>query len=231
MVDQDNVWFRLGYTLERSRERVPRADRLRTLEERQTTRKVGANRTRRPEPGARLGASPTGEPWDALVAVGATALLGRVLEAMPRRRKPGLLRLLRAGAAGVGAALLSELLRSLRSGGLPFPIAQLVQNASLTGGARGLVYGALVEPRIPGPPVVRGVAYGSLEYLVSPWGGLTKLVGARAPHRRIPFLADLLDDVGPNDDSLLDHVLFGIVLATLYGAGPATPYENAEGEA
>ena len=40
MVDQDNVWYRLGYALERVRERLPRADRLRALEERQRSIQV-----------------------------------------------------------------------------------------------------------------------------------------------------------------------------------------------
>ena len=229
MADQDSVWYRLGYALEQAREHLTRADRLRTLEERQADRKVGATRTSRPGRGLLRRSSPTGEPWEAVVAVGATALLGRVLEAMPGTRKPGAVRLLRAGAAGVGAALLRELIRSLRTGDRPPPpLAQLVQDAVLTGFARGLVYGSLVEPRIPGPSVVRGTAYGSLEYAASPWGGLTTLVGARAPHRKIPFLADLLDDLGPDDDSLIDHILFGIALAALYGAGPAIADQNGE---
>ena len=73
-------------------------------------------------------------------------MLGRVLEALPWMRKPGPVRLLRAGAAGVGAALLRELLRSLRTGERPpLPLAQLVQDAALTGLARGLVYGSLAS--------------------------------------------------------------------------------------
>ena len=230
MIDQDNVWYRLGYALEQARERIPHADQLRTLEERQTDHKVGAARTSRPGPGLLRRSLPTGEPWETVVTVGASALLGRVLEALPWMRKPGPVRLLRAGAAGVGAALLRELLRSRRTGERPpLPLAQLVQDAAFTGFARGLVYGSLVEPLIPGPSVVRGTAYGSLEYASSPWGGLTNLVGSRAPHRKVPFLADLLDDLEPEDDTLVDHLLFGIALATLYGAGPAIADENGEG--
>lgn len=222
MLDQNNVWYYLGYALERARERLPRADRLRALEERQGDRRVGAARRSRPGQWPPHRNSPTGEPWEAVLAVAATALLGRALGTMSRKRKPEVVRLLRAGAAGVGAALLRELFRSLGPGERPRPpLVQLVQDAALTGTTRGLVYGALVEPLLHGPPVIRGTAYGSLEYVVSPWGGLTRLVGAHAPHRKVPFLADLLDDLGPSDDTLIDHVLFGVALALLYGAGPA----------
>ena len=217
MVDQDNVWYRLGYTLERAREHLPGADRLRTLEERRTTRKVGAAPTSRPGVGPRHRASPTDEPWDAGIAAGTAALVGLLLEAMPHQRKPDVLRLLRAAAAGAASALLHELVRALISGIQRPP---LPKQAVLAGTARGLVYGALVEPRIPGPPLVRGAAYGWLEHLLTPWGGLTNLVGARAPHRRVPFLAALLDDFEPSDDTLVDHLLFGIALAALCGARP-----------
>jgi len=230
MVDQDNVWYRLGYTLEHAREHLPRSDRLHTLEERQADRKVGADRTSRPGRGLLRRNSPTGEPWEAVLAGGTTALFGRVLEALPGKRKPGLMRLLHAGAAGVGAALLRELLRSLRTGERPPPpIAQLLEDAVLTSFARGLVYGSLAEPLIPGPSVIQGAAYGSLEYAAAPWGGLTNLVGARAPHRKVPFLADLLDNLGPDEHTLADHILFGIALATLYGA-PTMANEDTESQ-
>ena len=229
MVDQDNIWYRLGYALEQARERLPRAVRSRSLEEQQADLNVGAARMPRPGRGRPTRGSPTNKPWETVVALGVTTLLGRVLEAMPGKRKIGAVMLLRAGAAGLGAALLRELLHSLRSREGPTPpLARLVQDAAVNGVARGLVYGSLVEPRIPGPSLVRGAAYGSLEYAAAPWGGLANLVGARAPHRKVPFLADLLDDLGPDDDTLIDHVLFGIALATLYGAGPTIADHGAE---
>ena len=234
MAEHDSVWFRLGYTLEQARERVPDSG-LRPLDERRTARKVGAPQTRRPEartrpgrqaeagprarsgalPGFLQGESPTEEPWDAVIAAAATALIGGLIKSLPRMRRPGVLRLLRAGAAGAGAALLREVLRPLRAGASGTPSMERARAAALAGSARGLLYSALVEPRIPGPPVVRGAVYGWLEHLVSPWGGLTSLVGAGAPHRSVPFLADLLDDLEPGDDTLADHLLFGITLAAL----------------
>ncbi len=90
----------------------------------------------------------------------------------------------------------------------------------LAGAARGLVYASVVEPRLPGPPLLRGAAYGGLEFAASPWGGLEGLLDTLPPHRRVPFLAALLD-ARDNDPTLSGHLLFGIILATLYGRGPS----------
>ena len=107
-------------------------------------------------------------------------------------------------------------------------IRDRVKEAVLSGAARGLLYGTLIEPRIPGPPIVRGAAYGYIEHLVTPMGGLTNLLGAHAPHRSLPFLADLLDEIDPSDETLMEHILFGITMAALYGALPADPEEEDE---
>ena len=232
MVDQDNVWYRLGYALEQARERLPRSDRLRTLKERRANLNVGDTAGSRPGRGRPPSSASKGEPWEAAAALGATALLGRLLEALPGKRSPGALMLLRAGTAGVGAALMRELFRALRTGEPPsLPLERLARNAAVAGFARGLVYGSLVDPLIPGPSVVRGTVYGSLEYAAAPWGGLANLVGSRAPHRKVPFLADLLDDLDPDEDTLVDHLLFGIALAMLYGAAPAGAHRNAADDA
>ncbi len=217
---EDNVWYRLGYAFERARAQVPDAARLRSPGERRAAHRAEAEtRTRGTRRPPLESEAPTRTSWEPMIAAATATLTGRLLYALASRRRPGPLRLLRAGAAGAGAALLLELLRPLVSG-VPreAPLAKDAGQAALAGGARGLLYGALVEPRIPGPSVVRGAAYGSLEYMVSPWGGLITLAGMRAPHRSIPFLADLLGDVEQDGGSLFDHLVFGIALATLYGA-------------
>ena len=251
MDEQENVWYRLGYTIERAREKLPGAGStpasLRTLAERATPRKVRGAQKHRPEPDPSertsdpndedpldnplKRTSPTGEPWDAVIAAGATALIGRLVQGLPRKRKPGITRLLRAGAAGAGAAIVSELIRSFRSGGVQKDqILELAKDAALSGAARGLLYGTLIEPRIPGPPLLRGAAYGYVEHLVTPYGGLTNMLGANAPHRSIPFIADLLDELDPAEETLAEHILFGITMAALYGALPADPEEEDEDE-
>jgi hypothetical protein len=139
---------------------------------------------------------------------------------VPARHTPGVLGLLRAGAGGAGAALLRELLDPLirGEGGRP-QLRAVASETLLAGAARGLVYAAMIEPRLPGPHALQGVLYGSLEYAVSPWGGLDALLGERAPHRRIPLVSGLFVDYALGEDSYLDHLAFGVALALLYGVG------------
>jgi hypothetical protein len=77
------------------------------------------------------------------------------------------------------------------------------------------MYAAIVEPRVPGPSLLQGSAYGALEYALTPWGGLEELAGPAAPHRRIPALGVLLRGRG-EDEELLQHLVFGVALAILY---------------
>jgi len=229
--EEESVWFRLGYALERAREQAPEVvsrvgyrvgqtrGQLRSPAERRT-RLRGTRPPRRPRTESLVeGISPTGKPWDVVLTVAAAALARQLLEALPRRRKPGLFGLLRAGAAGAGAVLLRELVRPLVTDQpRETPLAETARGTALAGAARGLLYGGLVEPLIPGPPFVRGAAYGLVEHLVSPWGGLTEIAGARAPHRSLPFLSELFEDFEPGEDTLVDHLVFGIALAALYGS-------------
>ena len=217
MASQDSLWYRVGYTLERARIADPR--RLRSLSERAAAGNVGSASPPRPKRVHADGDPPTDEPWEAIIMPAAGQLAGRLLEALARRRRPGLGRLLRAGAAGAGAGVLQALLRPLLSGtGRQRPFAESAGEAALSGAVRGLVYGALVEPRLPGPAFLRGTLYGGLEYLLAPWGGLTNLAGRSAPHRSVPVLANLLDGDAARDDGLVEHVLFGVALAALYDA-------------
>jgi hypothetical protein len=82
-----------------------------------------------------------------------------------------------------------------------------------------LIYGGVVDPRLPGPAAARGAAYGAAEYLLSPWGGLRSLVGKHAPYRALPVVSTLLDDPQTGEEAFLDHLVFGVALALLYGEG------------
>jgi hypothetical protein len=156
---------------------------------------------------------------DQLVATGSGILADRFFSILAGRR-PGALRLTRAALAGAGASLALSLFQNGKngtSGESPRdPTVEL-----LAGAARGMLYGAVLEPRLPGSPLLRGATFGVIEYVTSPFGGLDGILGASSPHRTMPIVAALL---GPGDSmagSIADHVAFGITLGLLYGAGSA----------
>ena len=223
MSDTESIWFRLGYALEKARQEPPA--RLRGIGERQDAGRRSASKDAPRNDGRqREGDSDRGreDALDALLTTGAGALAAQLLGLLPARRRPGPLSLLRAGAAGAGAALLRELVDPLLHGRLRIPrLGPEVGEALLAGAARGLLYASLLEPRLPGPALARGVLYGSAEYAVSPWGGLPRILGDRAPHKRIPFMSGLFEDYALGEDTWSDHLVFGLALAILYGSEPA----------
>jgi hypothetical protein len=230
MAESSNIWYRIGFALESARQDPP-ARRLRGLAERDDGQyptyeadDQAASKHERPprrrQSAAVEQASPREQAIGALMTAGAGALASKLLGLVPARRKPGMFGLLRAGAAGAGAALLCELLDPMLRG--EARLAALGPRSSdtlLAGAARGLLYAALLEPRLPGPPAVQGILYGSVEYAVSPWGGLTQVLGESAPHRRLPFLGGLFDAPQAGEEGYLEHLLFGVALALFYGAG------------
>jgi hypothetical protein len=218
MASERNVWFRVGYALERARTR------------REDGEVVEATPAESPSDRKEAGpveATPRGEvsplvekALAAAVVAGGGGLVTAALRAWRPRGTPGPLGLARAGAAGAGAAVARMVIqRLLDLGGAPEAEADPLAPV-LAGAARGLVYASVVEPRLPGPPILRGAVYGGLEFGASPWGGLEGLLDTLPPHRRVPFLAALLD-ARDNDPTLAGHLLFGVILASLYGRGPS----------
>jgi hypothetical protein len=217
MSTEDTLWFRIGYALERAKHPVPSAGgKLAGLAER-----AGKKRpARRDEEQAQQGSE--GRSADDLVSAGLVLAAGKLLDAWHPRREAGLSSLLRAGVAGAAAALLLELVRPLLTGR---PAMGTVDGDTperlLAGAGQGLLYGAVVEPRLPGPPVLKGALFGSAEYAADPAGGLSQLVRGRAPLGRLPVVGRLLHDVEAHDRTYLEHLAFGIALAVLYGSSPS----------
>lgn len=194
----EDLWYRIGYALETARNRLP----------------TSPSELRGKKPA--VGDEATRKVLDALFTVGAGSVLTRLLAFWPGRRKPGLFALARAGAAGAAAALLAELIRPAVAGKIAeHPLEDELTDILLAGAGRGLMYAAIVQPRVPGSPVIQGTAYGILEYALTPWGGLEELAGPAAPHKRIPALAILLRGKG-EEEELLQHLAFGVALALLY---------------
>jgi hypothetical protein len=215
MSSDQSFWFRLGYALERARHTPSRATgRLASLHDR--------GRTRRPRASADGRAGPPVRPvTDDLIAAGAAALAAKALDAWRPRRGTGPIRLLKAGVAGAAAALLVDLVRPLLRGTAEIPVLDgTTVDRILSGAAQGVLYAGVVEPRIPGPALVKGTLYGSTEYVADPAGGLSRLLGGRSPLRRIPVLNHMVEDLDPHDRVYLEHVTFGIALALLYGSSP-----------
>lgn len=237
---RDSVWYRIGYAFESARHgiagaaarsrRLPSPDEIR---ERLGSRRPDAARdAARDSAGTAPGSDrPSGAETavEVLLAGAAGSLLIRLLNLWPGRGRSGPLAWARGAAAGAGATLVAELLRPVLTGrgGLPVLDDELA-DAVLAGAGRGLVYAAVLEPRLPGPRPLRGAAYGALEYAVSPWGGLGELLGPANPVRKIPVVGPLLEEGdGDADASLTELVAFGVALALIYGRTAYHPPPDA----
>ena len=197
-----NVWYQLGYALETARQRVP-----------------GAGKVPKEPGGAERRESPSAV--DQLLAAGGGAVTHRLISTLAGRR-PGTLRVARAALAGAGAAFVLSLLRVSPNGSSgdddakPDPALDL-----LIGAGRGILYSSVLEPRLPGSPVLRGATFGVMEYVASPLGGLDAILGAASPHRTMPILAVLFAADKAPFESLTHHVAFGAAMGLLYGEGRA----------
>lgn len=222
----DTPWYRLGYALEAARSR-PTQTRLRALGERLSAFRDGDKHAppsrRRPEGTGRPAKAEEpkdgAELFDQLIFGGAAALAVRLLRLWPAHSKPGWGRVSRAALAGAGATLLREMTAPLLRGRFELPEAREGLGGRLvSGAARGALYGGLIEPRLPGPPLLRGLAYGAAEYAVAPYGGLSGILASAAPWAKIPGLKAIVGEADPGEDSLIEHVVFGIALALMSGA-------------
>ena len=216
MPHKKSLWYKVGFALEKARQAPASGGRaLASLKDR--TKPAAEKRSRK---------IPNPETWptaDELVASGAAALAGRVLDGWIPRSHGGAARLIRAGVAGATAAFVVEVVRPFLEGRIEAPtLDRKLVDRLLVGAGQGLVYGGVVEPRVPGPAMVKGALYGSAEYAVDPMGGLSHLLGGHAPQGRLPVVAHLLEDLDGHDRAYVEHVAFGMALAILYGSSPSS---------
>ena len=199
----ESIWFQLGYALELARRRAPAKVTMR-------------ERPERPERGGRA-ESPGASAVDQLLSAG-TGIVTDRLFALLSGRSPGTWRVTRAALAGAAAALAMSLLRPRANGSSngrspnDDPAADM-----LVGAGRGILYSTVLEPRLPGSPLLRGATFGVIEYVASPLGGLDGILGASSPHRTAPLLAALLTTGDSPSSSLAEHIAFGVTLGLLYG--------------
>lgn len=210
MTSEESLWYRLGYALEGAK--VPTARG-------KAARGGGAKGKRRRQ----APAGESGGHGEELVTAGIAAVAARLLDAWEPKREVGFKRLLWAGAAGAAAALLLDLAKPVLRGEPELPsLDRDTADRLLAGVGLGLIYGAVVEPRVPGPALLKGAVFGSADYAAEAAGGLTRLLRAHAPQSRLPFVGRLFEDADPHDGAYLEHLAFGITLAVLYGSSPSS---------
>jgi hypothetical protein len=207
MASKKSIWYHIGHALERSRRAPDPERRVMGLAHRRAEPEIAREREpRQPIPSA-----------DELMSAGVAVVVDRVLAGWSGRKAPSFSKLLRAAAAGATAAVLVDLLRPLLNEDGAFPgMDRETADRVLAGVGQGLVYGSIVEPRVPGPALIKGAIYGSAEYATDPVGGLHGLLGAHVPQNRLPIVGDVFDVVAPHDRAFLEHLVFGITLALLY---------------
>jgi hypothetical protein len=210
MASTNNIWFQIGHAIERARHGVPaKGTSVASLRDRLAQReeeRAQERETRSPVPTS-----------DDLMTAGVAMIVDRVLGSWGRRAEPGFTRLLRAAASGAAAALIVDLVRPLLRGEPGLPVLDRdTADRIIAGAGQGLVYGAVVEPRVPGPSLAKGVLFGSAEYMADPLGGVSGLLGQHAPQNRLPVVGDVLDRLEDHEQAWLEHVAFGIALAVIY---------------
>ncbi|MFW5947956.1 MAG: hypothetical protein ACOCUW_05640 [Gemmatimonadota bacterium] len=161
---------------------------------------------------------------DAALGAAAAWVIGKMLR--PRRVSWA-----RVVVAGLGAAVLAEAATRALAGPGARP-ADDDPDRILTRLAGGVAvaagYASLLYPRLPGPPLARGLAFGALEVATASRGGLVRLAldtpGLRFPLKELAIPPDA--DPGP-----VGGLAFGVALGLLYRPRPGGRDDADPGDA
>lgn len=236
MGDQsDNLWYQLGYALEEVRS-GPTRERVETLRDKLGAFRAGGQASRETRGGTEVTTRSNGdgassekggsETLDWIIGAVSGGATAQVLRHWHPRSRPGPGLLVRALASGAAASLIQALVAVL----LADEEDEVLLDGSafldrlFSGSVRGLLYAAVAEPRLPGPPILRGAIYGTVEYLLAPMGGVSRVLGRESPWGRLPVLRSILDSAEIDEDHFVEHLVFGAALALMagetVGAGP-----------
>jgi hypothetical protein len=162
------------------------------------------------------GDDPLGEARELATAAGAAWLASRVL-------RPRGVSWPRVVIAGVAATFLADLLGRALDPDRPAGDGTSVLDADpevlvrryAAGIAMAAGYAALLYPRLPGPPLLRGLAYGALDMAAAPRGGLAGLV-AETPALRFPLQELVFPEDEPAPTGPIAPLAFGLALGLFY---------------
>jgi hypothetical protein len=210
----DSLWYGLGRSAERLSSTLSRAT--------QSVREAGPDRG--PDGnGQGTGPTPLSHSTEAMLLAGLSAALLSGVRRWTASRRPGLGSLARGALAGAGAVACVHAFAVLRRHGSDEdndhetrPVDVL--DELLSGAGRGIIYAAILDPLLPGPPLLRGSLAGTAEYLSAPLGGIFSNLEKLSPIRRVPFISVLLETGEPSDDdSFFSFLAYGLILGALYG--------------
>jgi hypothetical protein len=130
------------------------------------------------------------------------------------------MRVAKGAAAGAAATFARELAGPLLRGRLEAPeLGDGLPERIASGAARGALFAAVIDPRLPGPVALRGAVYAAVEYLLAPNGGLGRMIGSVAPWRIIPGADSVVKKLESGEETIIDHLVFGLALALMLGEG------------
>ena len=213
MASEQSFWFRVGYILERA------INPTTTVGEGFSTPRVKSQKKTTSDAPQQSVKWP---PQDEVLPTVLLAAASKMMEIWRPQREARLTQLVRAGASGAAAALLLDLLKPILNADHAHPLLdKATGNRMLAGVSQGLLYGTLVAPYLPGPPLLKGVLFGCAEYAAIPSGGLSQLLGSHSPKGN-PVLESFFETVDRPNRAYVEHLIFGVALALVYESSPSS---------
>jgi len=145
----------------------------------------------------------------------ATTAAGLALAKFVRPKRVSWPRAVVAGVAATALAHLADTLEERAGGGSPTDETAADASARYVAGiATAIAYASLIYPRIPGPPLVRGLAFGAIEAATLPQGGILATLRQVSPRLSIPLASLALP--GAAGSTPAANLAYGLGLGLVY---------------